>query len=431
MEVVYARCCGLDIHKRSVVACVIVPDAAGKPKRTIRRYSTMTDDLLRLGDRLASEGVTHVALESTGVYWKPVYNLLEGRFALLLVNAQHLKAVPGRKTDVCDAAWLAELLRHGLLEGSFVPDRAQRELRELTRYRTSLIRERAREANRVQATLEGANIKLAAVASDVLGASGRAMLAALIAGATAADAPAVADLAQRRLRAKLPALERALAGRMGAHQRFLLARQLAHIDVLDAQIARLDAEVAARLRPFEAELARLDGIPGIGRRTAEVVLAEIGTDLRRFPTAQHLASWAGMAPGNKQSAGKRLSGRTRKGNRWLRAALVEAAHGAARTKGTYLAAQYRRLAARRGAKRAAVAVGHSLLVIAYHLLREQTTYRDLGSTYFDARDREAVARRAVGRLQALGFTVTIQRAAPPAPAHPQGSADVPEVPVAV
>ena len=403
MEVVYARCCGLDIHKRSVVACVIVPDAAGKPKRTIRRYSTMTDDLLRLGDRLASEGVTHVALESTGVYWKPVYNLLEGRFALLLVNAQHLKAVPGRKTDVCDAAWLAELLRHGLLEGSFVPDRAQRELRELTRYRTSLIRERAREANRVQATLEGANIKLAAVA----------------------------DLAQRRLRARLPALERALAGRMGAHQRFLLARQLAHIDVLDAQIARLDAEVAARLRPFEAELARLDGIPGIGRRTAEVVLAEIGTDLRRFPTAQHLASWAGMAPGNKQSAGKRLSGRTRKGNRWLRAALVEAAHGAARTKGTYLAAQYRRLAARRGAKRAAVAVGHSLLVIAYHLLREQTTYRDLGSTYFDARDREAVARRAVGRLQALGFTVTIQRAAPPAPAHPQGSADVPEVPVAV
>ena len=431
MEVVYARCCGLDIHKRSVVACVIVPDAAGKPKRTIRRYSTMTDDLLRLGDRLASEGVTHVALESTGVYWKPVYNLLEGRFALLLVNAQHPKAVPGRKTDVCDAAWLAELLRHGLLEGSFVPDRAQRELRELTRYRTSLIRERAREANRVQATLEGANIKLAAVASDVLGASGRAMLAALIAGATAADAPAVADLAQRRLRAKLPALERALAGRMGAHQRFLLARQLAHIDVLDAQIARLDAEVAARLRPFEAELARLDGIPGIGRRTAEVILAEIGTDLRRFPTAQHLASWAGMAPGNKQSAGKRLSGRTRKGNRWLRAALVEAAHGAARTKGTYLAAQYRRLAARRGAKRAAVAVGHSLLVIAYHLLREQTTYRDLGSTYFDARDREAVARRAVGRLQALGFTVTIQRAAPPAPAHPQGSADVPEVPVAV
>ena len=431
MEVVYARCCGLDIHKRSVVACVIVPDAAGKPKRTIRRYSTMTDDLLRLGDRLASEGVTHVALESTGVYWKPVYNLLEGRFALLLVNAQHLKAVPGRKTDVCDAAWLAELLRHGLLEGSFVPDRAQRELRELTRYRTSLIRERAREANRVQATLEGANIKLAAVASDVLGASGRAMLAALIAGATAADAPAVADLAQRRLRAKLPALERALAGRMGAHQRFLLARQLAHIDVLDAQIARLDAEVAARLRPFEAELARLDGIPGIGRRTAEVILAEIGTDLRRFPTAQHLASWAGMAPGNKESAGKRLSGRTRKGNRWLRAALVEAAHGAARTKGTYLAAQYRRLAARRGAKRAAVAVGHSLLVIAYHLLREQTTYRDLGSTYFDARDREAVARRAVGRLQALGFTVTIQRAAPPAPAHPQGSADVPEVPVAV
>jgi transposase len=350
-------------------------------------------------------------MESTGVYWKPIYNVLEGRFTLLLTNAQHMRAVPGRKTDVRDCEWIADLLRHGLLKGSVVPDRAQRELRELTRYRTQLIRERAREANRVQQTLEGANIKLASVASDVLGKSGRAMLAALIHGATAADAPAVADLAQRRLRRKLPQLARALAGSVGPHQRFLLARQLAHLDVLDAEIARLDAEVRARVRPVQAAIARLDTIPGIGQRTAEVLIAEVGADVARFPTSAHLAAWAGMAPGNKESAGKRLSGRTRTGDRWLRAALVEAAHAAAKSRGTYLAAQYRRLAARRGAKRAAVAVGHTILVIAYHLLREGTTYRDLGATYFDARDRAAVERRLVRRLEALGHTVTLAPAA--------------------
>jgi transposase len=417
MDVVYERCCGLDIHKKTVVACVLVPGpdpAAGPPTKAIRTFGTMTGDLRALGAWLAARGVTHVAMESTGVYWKPIYNVLEGRFTLLLTNAQHMQAVPGRKTDVRDCEWIADLLRHGLLTGSFVPDRAQRELRELTRSRTQLIRERAREVTRLQQTLEGATSKLAAVASDITGKSGRAMLAALVAGATAADAPAVADLARRRLRRKRPQLERALAGSFGPHQRFLVARQLAHLDYLDGELARLDAEVRARVRPGQAAIARLDTIPGIGQRTAEVIIAEVGADVGRFPTAAHLAAWAGMAPGHKESAGKRLSGKTRTGNRWLRAALVEAAQGACRTQGTYLAAQGRRLTARRGKKKALVAVGHTLLVIAYHLLRDQTVYRDLGSTYVDARDRAAVERRLVRRLEALGHTVTLA----PAPAAP-------------
>jgi len=350
-----------------------------------------------------------VAMESTGVYWKPVWNLLEEHFTLLLVNAQHIKAVPGRKTDVRDCEWIADLLRHGLLRASFVPDRPQRELRELTRYRASLVRERTAEVNRLQKTLEGANIKLASVASDVLGVSGRQILTALVAGETAAAA--LADRARGRLREKLPELERALTGRMGAHQRFLLAHQLAHIDDLDTLIAEVGAEIEARLRPFDAALTALDTIPGVGRRTAEVLVAEIGVDMTRFPSAAHLASWAGMAPGNNESAGKRRAGKTRKGSPWLRAGLVEAARAAARTKGTYLAAQYQRLAARRGPKRAAVAVGHSILVIAYHLLRRPATYHDLGVHHFTDRDRAAVQRRAVRRLEQLGYHVILEPAA--------------------
>jgi transposase len=409
MDVIHERCCGLDIHKRVVVACLIVPGPAGKPAKEVRSFGTMTDDLLRLADWLAAAGCTHVAMESTGVYWKPVYNLLEDRFELLLANARHVKAVPGRKTDAKDCEWLAELLRHGLLRGSFVPDRPQRELRELTRYRATLVRERTAEVNRLQKTLEGANIKLAAVATDIMGLSGRQMLAALVGGET--DAAAMAQLAQGRLRDKLPQLERALAGRVGAHQRFLLARQLAHVDFLDASIEEVSAEVAERLRPFEAELERLATIPGIGRRTAEVLVAEIGTDMGRFPTAAHLASWAGMCPGNDESAGKRRGGKTRKGSPWLRSALVEAARAAGRSKRTYLAAQYHRLAARRGTKRAAVAVGHTILVIAYRLLREGGAYRDLGERYFDERDRRAVERRLVGRLEGLGYKVSLEPAA--------------------
>ena len=409
MQIVYERCCGLDVHRATVVACVVVPDPRGAPAKEVRTFGTMTADLLALGDWLAAQGVSHVALESTGVYWRPIWNLLEDRFALLLVNAAHVKAVPGRKTDVRDCEWLADLLRHGLLKASFVPERPQRELRELTRYRTALVRERAAEVNRLQKTLEGGNVKLAGVATDVLGLSARRMLAALVAGDR--DAAAMAALAQGRLREKIPQLERALTGRFGPHQRFLVAEQLAHIDFLDERIGRVDAEIAARTRAVADALERLDAIPGVGRRTAEILVAEIGVDMARFPTAAHLASWAGMCPGNDESAGKRRSGRTRRANPWLRAALVEAAHAAARTKNSYLGALYRRLAARRGKKTATVAVGHAILVTAYHLLADGGPYRDLGPAHFDERDRAAVQRRLVRRLQALGYKVTLEPAA--------------------
>jgi transposase len=406
MDVVYERCCGLDIHKRTVVACLIVPGPARKPHKTVRTFGTMTADLLQLADWLTSEGVTHVAMEATGVYWQPIWNLLEGSFTLLLANARHIKAVPGRKTDVRDCEWIADLLRHGLLRPSFVPDRPQRELRELTRYRTALIRERSAEVNRLQKTLEGANLKLAAVATDIRGQSGQAILAALVAGRT--EPAALAELAKGRLRAKLPELERALTGQFGGHQRFLVAQQLAHLDFLDASIERVSGEIAERLRPFEPTIARLDTIPGVGRRIAEIVLAEVGSDLSRFPSAAHLASWAGMCPGNHESAGKRQSGRTRKGNTWLRGALAEAGQAAGRTKHTYLGAQYRRLAARRGRKKATIAVGHTILIIAYHLLTEHTTYHDLGVDYLEKRNRQAVERRLVRRLEALGNKVTLE-----------------------
>ena len=409
MDVVYERCCGLDVHKTSVVACLLISRSAGEPVRTVRTFGTMTGDLLDLADWLAAAGCTHVAMESTGVYWKPLWNLLEDGFELLLVNPRHIKAVPGRKTDVTDAEWIADLLRHGLLRASYVPNRPQRELRELTRYRTSLVRERTAAANRLQKTLEGANIKLASVATDILGKSGREILAALVAGET--DGATLAQLAQGRLREKLPQLEQALVGCIGPHQRFLVAEHLAHIDFLEAAIDRVSAEIAERLRPCAEAVARLDTIPGIGPYLAEALIAEIGTDMSRFPTAAHLASWAGMCPGNHESAGKRRSGKTRKGSPWLRALLVQAAHAGARKKDTYLGAQYRRLAARRGKSRAAVAVGHTILVIAYHLLRDGTDYHDLGPRYFDERDRRAVERRLVHRLEGLGYTVSLQPAA--------------------
>ena len=409
VDVVYERCCGLDIHKRSVVACLIVSGEAAEPRKEIRTFGTLTDELLELADWLAEAGCTRVAMESTGVYWKPIYNLLEGSFELLLVNARHIKQVPGRKTDVKDCEWIADLLRHGLLRASFVPDRAQRELRELTRYRTSLIRERTAEANRLQKTLEGANIKLGSVASNVLGVSGRQMLAALVAGTS--DPSTMAVLARGKLRDKVPELERALTGRIGAHQRFMLAKQLAHLDALDELIEQVSAEVHERLHPFAAEVVHLDTIPGVGLRTAETLVAEIGTNLERFPSAGHLASWAGMCPGNDESAGKRRSGTTRTGDPWLRSALIEAAQAAARTRRSYLAAQYHRLAGRRGKKKALVAVGHSILVIAYHLLSRQAEYRDLGPTYFDQRDPERLSRRLVKRLQALGYSVSLEHSA--------------------
>lgn len=406
MDVVYERCCGLDIHKQLVVACLIVPGPDGQPVKEVRSFGTMTADLLELADWLTAAGCTHAAMESTGVYWKALYNLLEEQFTLLLVNPKHFRAVPGRKTDVRDAEWLADLLRHGLLRGSYVPPRPERELRELTRYRTALVHERSDEINRVHKTLEGANIKLSSVASDLMGKSGRQMLAALAAGTT--DAGELAELAKDKLRKKLPELERALAGRMGAHQRFLLQRQLAHIAFLEQAIEQVSAEIQERLRPFEAELARLETIPGVGRRVAEILVAEIGTDMSRFPTASHLASWAGMCPGQNESAGKRKSGRTRKGSPWLRSALIEAAHGAARSKGTYLGAQARRLKPRLGWKKTMVAVGHSILVRAYYLLQRGTTYAELGADYFIERDREQRERRHVRALERLGYHVTLE-----------------------
>jgi len=406
MDVLYERCCGIDVHKKMVVACLITPDATGTPTKETRTYGTMTADLLELHDWLVDAGCTHVAMESTGVFWKPLYNLMEGTLEILVVNAAHMKTVPGRKTDVKDAEWIADLLRHGLLRASFIPDRPQRELRELTRYRASLVQERSAEVNRLQKTLEGANIKLAGVATDIMGKSGRDMLAALVAGRT--DAAALAQLARGKLREKLPQLEKALRGQFAAHQRFLVAQQLAHIDGLDEIIERVSAEIAERVRPFEREIAQVDTVTGIGRRTAEVLIAEVGTNLTRFPTHRHLASWAGLCPGNNESAGKRHGGKTRKGSPWLRAALIEAAKAAGRSKKTYLGAQYRRIAARRGAKRAAVAVAHSILVIVYHILTTHEPYRDLGVTYFDERDRQAVERRLVRRLQALGYEVTIE-----------------------
>jgi len=405
MDVLYARCAGVDVHKKMVVACLITPDAAGTPTKETRTYGTMTADLLDMLDWLVDAGCTHVAMESTGVFWKPLYNLMEGALEILVVNAAHMKNVPGRKTDVKDAEWIADLLRLGLLQASFIPDRPQRELRELTRYRTSLLQERSAEVNRLQKTLEGANIKLSSVATDIMGKSGRDMLAALVAGRT--DAAALAQLARGKLREKLPQLEKALRGQFADHQRFLVAQQLAHIDGLDEIIDRVSAEIAERVRPFEEAIEQVDTVTGIGRRTAEVLVAEVGTDLTRFRTHRHLASWAGLCPGNNESAGKHKGGKTRKGSPWLRAALIEAAKAAGRSKKTYLGVQYRRIAARRGAKRAAVAVAHSLLVIVYHILTRHEPYHDLGVTYFDERDRQAVERRLVKRLQSLGYEVSL------------------------
>ena len=404
MRVIYERCCGLDIHKKKVTGCLITPEG-----RQIRTFGTMTEDLLELQDWLMASRCTHVAMESTGVYWKPIYNLLEGSgLTLLVVNAQHIKAVPGRKTDVKDAEWIADLLRHGLLRGSFIPDRPQRELRELVRYRTSLVHERSRETNRIQKVLEGANIKLGDVATDVLGKSGRAMLSAIVRGTT--DPIILASMAKGSLKNKRDQLERALNGFLGAHQRMMLAAQLRHIEFLDGEIDRLSQEIKERMRPFEDQIQDIDGIDGIGQTIAERILCETGIDMSRFPTEKHISSWATVCPGNNESAGKRKSGKTRKGNPWLRSALIEAARAAARTRGTYLSALYHRIVARRGKKRAAVAVGHAILVIIYHMLKNGTKYRDLGSNFFAKLNEKATVKHAIKRLESLGYKVTIEAA---------------------
>ena len=407
MEVIHTHCAGLDVHKKVVVAAIIVPDGASGLIRETRSFGTMTANLLGLSDWLMSHGVTHVAMESTGEYWKPLFNILEENFEIILVNAQHISKVPGRKTDISDAEWIADLLRHGLLAASFIPPVGQRELRELTRYRSTFVKERATLVNRVQKVLEGANIKLASVASNVVGVSGRAMLEALIAGIATPEQ--MAELSRGSMRSKRTELCLALEGRIKPHHRFVLTELLRQIDSLDNTIARFDQEIEEYCRPFEEAVVLLDTIPGIARETAEIIVSEIGTDMSRFPTANHIASWAGVAPGNNESAGKHRSGRTTKGNKSLGVALVQAAHSAAHTKNTYLSAQYHRLAGRRGKKRATVAVAHTILVIAYYLLKRKEPYRELGGDYFDKRRPEATAKRMVRRLESLGYLVSLQQ----------------------
>jgi transposase len=375
MDVLHACCAGLDVHKRTVVACVRRVDPAGKVSKTIKTFATMTRDLLNLSDWLAAQGVPVVAMESTGTYWKPVFNILESRFQVVLVNAHHIKQVPGRKTDVKDSEWIAQLLQHGLLRPSFIPPRPTRELRDLTRQRTRLIGEKAAVANRVQKVLEDANIKLGSVASNVLGVSGRDMIEAIIRGEY--DPVKLADLARRRLRGKIPQLQVALHGSVTEHHRFLLRTLMDHLTHLEGIIGRYNERIEEALLPFAEQVARLTSIPGVDFRVAEVVVAEIGLDMGRFPTAGHLSSWAGLASGNDQSAGKRRSGRTTDGNRWLKTALVQAAWAAYRAKATHLSRKFRRIAGSRGKKRAAVAVAHTILVIIYHLLKEGTTYQEI------------------------------------------------------
>ena len=407
MEVLHDCCGGLDVHAKTVVACLIT-----KGRKELRTFSTMTDELLRLADWLTSAGCTHVAMESTGVYWKPIFNVLEGLLSVILVNARHIKAVPGRKTDVRDCEWLADLVRHGLVKASFIPPLEIRELRELTRYRQTLVTEQTAVANRIQKLIESANIKLGQVASDVLGLSGRLMLRALAEGET--DAGKLAELAQGKLRSKQAELRRALEGRLTQAQRWVLAEFLARLEELEAALTRVETRigeaVAACPDPFVQEAVELlDTIPGVGERTAQTIVAEIGVDMGRFPSAKHLASWAGVCPGNHESAGKRKSGQPTKGNKSLRTVLVEAAWAATHAKGTFLQAKYQRLVKRMPKQKALGAVAHRLLVISYHLLSRRVPYAELGSDYVDRQHLERQRQRLVERLEGLGVTVTIEK----------------------
>jgi transposase len=457
MEILYTNCAGLDIHKKIVRVCLLTQTSDGQSHKEFRTYFTITEELLKLSDWLKEQECTHVAFEATGVYWKPVFNLLEGNFELLVVNAQHIKAVPGRKTDTKDAEWIADLLQHGLLKASFIPSSSQRELRDLTRYRVKLTQEKAREVNRVQKTLEDTNLKLGDVVSDIMGKASRMILHAIAEGET--DPSRLAALAVGRVHATQAQLEAALTGTVTDHHRFLLSEHLTQICHLEQAIERVTAEITRRLTPpppteegtssqnqqemapsscshqhqetppemvtdsakpqepasstqaalsFSEAVVLLCSIPGIGERTAIGILAEIGTNMQQFPTAAHLASWAAVCPGNNESAGKRKSGKTRKGNPWLRCLLVQAAHSASHQKHCYLAEQYRRIAKRRGSKRAAVAVAHSILVIIYHLLRNHTTYQEKGETFFEEQERQGAEKRLVRQLSRLGYRVELQ-----------------------
>jgi transposase len=434
MDLLHAHGAGLDVHKKTVVAHARITDPQGRVTRHTRTFGTMTADLLNLAAWLLSLEITHIAMESTGEYWKPIYNILEGSFTVLVVNAQHMKNVPGRKTDVKDAAWIADLLCHGLVRGSFIPPAPQRDLRDLTRQRTNLVRDRATVVNRLQKVLEWANIKLAAVVSDVVGVSAREMLAAIVDGQS--DVTLLADLARGRMREKRADLERALHGRVRDHHRFVIASHLEQIDFLDAQIASFDDQIVACVNEqapptapaatdtpaataplstgatddlsWEGAIDIWDSVPGIGRRLAEQLVAEIGPQMREFPSAAHLASWAKVAPGNRESAGKRLSGKTGKGNRWLRTSLVQAAHSAVKVKSSALAAYYRRLAKRMSGKKAIMAVAHKILTIGYRLLSKRELYREPDLSVRDAQRTEQLAAQMQRRLERLGYRVRIE-----------------------
>ena len=409
MERMLERVAGLDVHKQTVAVCIKVPGDNGERQQHVRTFGTITAELFALRDWLAAHGVTHVAMESTGVYWKPVYYILEEMVTCVLVNPGHVKQVPGRKTDIKDCVWIAQLLEHGLLRGSFVPPLPIRELRDLTRGRKALIQDRTRAANRLHKMLEDSGIKLASVATDILGVSGRAMLEALVRGTT--DPDVLADLARGKLRKKLPALRQALVGRFRPHHAFVVGQLLAQIDYLDEAIEAFSAQVADAIAPFADVVQRLDTIPGVNQRTAETLVAEVGVDMSVFPTAGHLASWAAVCPGNNESAGKHRSGKTRKGNRWLRSALIEAALAATRASNTALSARYRRIMRHRGHKKAVAAVAHAILIIAYHLIAHGTTYRELGVDYHDRRAAERARRRAIQTLERQGYRVVLEAVA--------------------
>ena len=402
MDVVIERACGMDVHKDNITACIMTPEG-----KEIQTFSTKTVFLIQLVDWIKQHRCTHVAMESTSVYWKPIVNLLEAEdIEFLVVNAQHMKAVPGRKTDVKDAEWIAKLLRHGLLKASYIPDRNQRELRELVRYRRSIIEERARQHNRIQKVLEGANIKLGSVVSDVMGVSARDMLNAIAEGEE--DPEKLANFARRTMKKKKEELELALRGYINPHQRLMLKTILKHIDFLTEQIEMLDKEVAQRVSKYQEDIERLDSIPGIATRMAEQILSEIGTDIKKqFPSAAHMCSWAGLVPGHNESAGKRKSAKTKKGNKYLRSALTEAAHSVRGSK-NYLGALYRRTASRKGKKRAGIVVAHAMLRISYYLLTRKEMYVDLGEDYFDKQKEQSIVRHSLRRLESLGYTVTLK-----------------------
>lgn len=406
MEVLIPRCCGIDVHKATLTACLLVSATASKTNKTVKTFSTMTADLLALKDWLEANECTHVAIESTGVYWKPVFNILEGSIQVVLANAREIKHVPGHKTDVKDCEWIADLLRFGLIKASFIPPKPIRELRDLTRYRTKLIQQRTAEKNRLEKFLEDANIKLSSVATDIFGVSGKDMLQALLEGKSTAEE--IADLARGRLRNKKPELIEALKGHISEHHRFLLGTSLKHLDYLAELIGSIDEQIDNAMKPYQSQTEHLTTITGVDKKSAECIIAEIGVDMSRFPTPEHLASWAGICPGNNESAGKRRSGTINKGDSWLMGILIQVALAAAKTRDSYLKDKYYRIAARRGKKKAAVAIGHKILGFAYYVIKNEVSYRDLGENYLDKLNKEVIEKRLIKRLRELGNKVTVE-----------------------